>query len=60
MAERNEYFNIIKSCVEQVRKDLFRKNNASSLNYFKNHGPKSFIEFKKVDKYLIMEMVFRN
>jgi hypothetical protein len=42
-AERNEYLNIFKNCVEEIKKDIARRNNISSLNYFKENGPKSYL-----------------
>lgn len=46
--------------MEQVRKDIIRRNNIPSLNYFKENGPKNFIEFKKTDHFSLLELLFTN
>jgi hypothetical protein len=58
--EKNELEEIFKNCVEQVRKDIIRRNNIPSLNYFKENGPKNFIEFKKADHFSLLELLFTN
>jgi hypothetical protein len=54
LAERREYLSIFKRCVAELKKDIMRRNNIPSLNFFKQNGPKDFIEFKKVEHYLLL------
>jgi hypothetical protein len=39
---------------------VIRRNNIPSLNFFKENGPTSFIEFKKVENYLLLELFLKH
>lgn len=49
MSEANELKTVLKNCIEEVRKDIARRGTGPTLNFFKENGPKSYGEFKKVD-----------
>jgi hypothetical protein len=46
--------------VGEIKKDIMRRNNIPSLNFFKQNGPQDFIEFKKVEHYLLLELFLRD
>ena len=43
MADDNELKNIFRNCIEEVRKEMARRNNVPSLNFFKQNGPKDYL-----------------
>lgn len=52
--------NLFRRCVEEVKKEVARRNKIPSLNFFKENGPKSYLEFKKIDYFQLMEMLITN
>ena len=54
MAENNELREVLKNCIEEVRKDMTRRTKGPSLNFFKQNGSKNFNEFKKVDHFNLL------
>ena len=51
---------ILKNCIEEVRKEMTRRTKAPSLNFFKENGPKSYAEFKKVDNFALLELLLNS
>mgnify|MGYP006897115549 CR=1 FL=1 len=39
---------------------MIRRNNVPTLNFFKENGPKDFLEFKKVDTFSLVELLLNN
>ncbi len=37
-----------------------KRGNNNSLNFYKQNGPKNLIEFKKIEKYGLMELLLGN
>ena len=46
--------------MEEVRKEIVRRNGMTGLNYFKNNGPKDIAEFKKIDYHLLLYLFLKN
>ena len=42
MADNNDLKQILKNCIEEVRKDMTRRTKGPSLNFFKENGPKTY------------------
>ena len=47
-------------CVETIKKDITRKKEISSMNFYKEGNPISFEQFKKLDCYKLMELALSN
>jgi hypothetical protein len=43
LAEKNEYLSIFKNCVCKIKKDIIRRSNIPSINYFKENGPQNYV-----------------
>lgn len=39
---------------------MTRRTKAPSLNFFKENGPKSYAEFKKVDNFALLELLLNS
>lgn len=37
-----------------------RRSNIPSLNFYKENGPRDFIEFKKVEHHILLELFIRD
>ena len=49
-----DYLKIFKNCVDQIKKDVIRRNHIPSINFFKENGPKDLVEFKKTENYKLL------
>ena len=45
-------------CVWAVKKEIARRKNASTLNFYKEGSPITLLEFKQLDFQRLIDMVF--
>ena len=52
-----EYFT---RSVEVVKKEIARRTNKISLNFYNSHNPITINDFRKIDYYHLLELVLTN
>lgn len=49
-----------KKCVETVKKEIARRKNINSANFFKEGTPITLEQFMKIDFFRLVELIFAN